>query len=239
MSRIAKTKQAEFVMDKVFAGRRDGFFVEMGALDGIQSSNTILLERDLSWRGICIEPNPRLFSRLVRNRDCRCVMACVDEKRDFAEFRMFAGQSGIIAEDTDQHPVIHQREIREARRKKATFTIPTVPLVDVLAACDAPALIEYFSLDVEGAEFRVLGKFPWERFRFGCLTIERPLRVLNRVLMQQGYHFVERFAMDCCYVHDDFFDDHRLGVQKGAWKTFPSWVLRGGRKRFVGGIRAD
>ncbi|MCB1085424.1 MAG: FkbM family methyltransferase [Verrucomicrobiae bacterium] len=224
-------------MEEVFPGRREGFFIELGALNGIQGSNTLPLERELDWNGICIESNPRYFSQLIRNRGCQCVMACVDETRSFAEFRLLAGKSGIIANDTDHNPVFSAQELRKARARKSVFLTPTVPLAEVLDACDAPELIEYLSLDVEGAELRVLRRFPWNRFRIGCLTVERPLRVLNRILRRQGYHFIRRVAMDSFYVHEDFFDEDKLGIKKGEWEEFPSWILRNGEKRFVGDRR--
>merc|ERR1712046_358502 len=39
----------------LFAGRRNGFFVEVGAGDGEEGSTTCLMERKFGWSGICIE----------------------------------------------------------------------------------------------------------------------------------------------------------------------------------------
>ena len=41
---------------------QSGFFIELGANDGISQSNTLYLERRMNWRGILIEPNPNLFA---------------------------------------------------------------------------------------------------------------------------------------------------------------------------------
>jgi hypothetical protein len=65
-----------FVLDTL-SGKRGGFFVEAGALDGIQGSNTLLLERDYGWTGICVEPDRGLFAELARNRACVCENACL------------------------------------------------------------------------------------------------------------------------------------------------------------------
>jgi hypothetical protein len=46
----------------------DGFFVEFGATNGIDGSNTYFLEKDYYWTGILAEPNPNVLDELVKNR---------------------------------------------------------------------------------------------------------------------------------------------------------------------------
>ena len=59
--------------------KRNGYFVEFGATDGVNLSNTCLLEREFGWRGILAEPNPAWHAALRQNRkadiDLRCVAA--------------------------------------------------------------------------------------------------------------------------------------------------------------------
>ena len=50
----------------------------------------------------------------------------------------------------------------------------TVSLEKVFSNLSVPAVIDYLSLDVEGAEEWVLGAFPWHRFAFLAITVERP-----------------------------------------------------------------
>lgn len=49
-----------------------GFFVDIGAHDGVESSNTYALEK-AGWTGICIEPNPVSFEKLRLFRRCTCL----------------------------------------------------------------------------------------------------------------------------------------------------------------------
>src|SRR5262249_24696590 len=71
--------------------KRDGFFVEFGATDGISLSNTYLLERDFGWRGILAEPNPVWHAGLARTRhsriDHRCVFSHSGARVKFAATR--------------------------------------------------------------------------------------------------------------------------------------------------------
>ena len=87
--------------------------------------------------------------------------------------------------------------------QKTQTKMITRTLTEVLATLGAPAYIDYMSLDVEGAEARVLdASFAWNRYRFGLLTIERPPPSLNSLLFTHGYLFAQRWGnSDVYYVH--------------------------------------
>ena len=53
--------------------KKNGFFIEIGASDGILLSNCYLLEKKYNWNGICIEPIPYKFDSLQKNRKCKCI----------------------------------------------------------------------------------------------------------------------------------------------------------------------
>ena len=48
-------------VNTILGGKRDGFFVELGASDGVFMSNSLFFERELGWKGICIEPRQWLL----------------------------------------------------------------------------------------------------------------------------------------------------------------------------------
>jgi hypothetical protein len=77
----------------------------------------------------------------------------------------------------------------------------TYPLAVILRQYDCPKVIDYFSFDVEGAETRILRRFPFDEFTFLSLTIERPTPELNALLFRNGYHFVKNSLYDTFYVH--------------------------------------
>ena len=49
--------------------KRNGFYVEFGATDGLISSNSYLLAKEYNWKGIVAEPNPIWHDKLSQNRD--------------------------------------------------------------------------------------------------------------------------------------------------------------------------
>ena len=51
-------------VEKLFKGKKNGFFIEAGAYDGENLSNTLLFEAKLNWTGLLVEPNPDLYQSL-------------------------------------------------------------------------------------------------------------------------------------------------------------------------------
>jgi len=54
----------------IFKEIKNGFFIEAGANDGINQSNTYLIEKFLGWNGLLVEPNKHSYNKCVSNRNC-------------------------------------------------------------------------------------------------------------------------------------------------------------------------
>lgn len=65
-----------------------------------------------------------------------------------------------------------------------------VSLNTLLRTLNAPRVIDYFSLDVEGAEYFVMEKFNFSAHVFLVLTVERPLGELRELLRNQDYEYL-------------------------------------------------
>jgi FkbM family methyltransferase len=194
--------QDRWVIDEVFHGKRGGFFLELGAVDGFQESNTYVLEKRFGWQGLCIEAHPALFRRLTKKRSCTCVPYAVDAEHGRVEFMLSGQTSGVIAEESDNSPERRPKSIQAARTKGQIVSVETWPLDALLDKYGAPRTIDYFSFDVEGLETRILRGFPFHKYTFLSMTIERPTPELNQLLFRNGYHFVRNSIYDTFYVHE-------------------------------------
>jgi FkbM family methyltransferase len=169
-----------FVVD-VLNGKRNGYFVEAGALDGIQVSNTLLLEEDYGWSGLCVEPDPELFEELCQNRRCMCEKACLYDGRTEVVFMGgVRGWGGVVD---------HLYESTSANWEQGQpITMQTVALDSLLEKHQAPQVIDYLSLDTEGSEYVILKDFPFDRFQFRVISIEG--QSCNDLLTSKGYQLV-------------------------------------------------
>jgi len=158
----------------LFKGKRGGFFIESGALDGESLSNTLLLELEFSWRGLLIEANPESYTKLKsKHRKCHSlnVGLCKTSHPMEVQFEVmeYPAISGIIEEDG-----------KSARQKgyalkdnpiKNVVTVHCFPLYSILMAIGNPT-VDYFSLDVEGTELGILESIPWDKVDIRILQIE-------------------------------------------------------------------
>ncbi|ODM88635.1 hypothetical protein Ocin01_18047 [Orchesella cincta] len=79
--RDQSTGQAGYILSHILKNKRNGFFVECGALDGETRSNTLFMERNLGWTGLLVEADPANFKQLLKiNRNAWSSNVCLATK---------------------------------------------------------------------------------------------------------------------------------------------------------------
>lgn len=166
---VSQLGQDLWVLEKT-GYKRNGFFVEFGATDGVLLSNSWLLETEFGWQGICAEPNPKLFAKLRENRQCKTSEACITglsgKKVNFIYADVYGGSAEYANNDA------HGSKREAYRAMGQVSTIVGVSLNDFLQQNGAPKDIDYLSVDTEGSEFEILEKFPFDQWNIRLLTVE-------------------------------------------------------------------
>jgi FkbM family methyltransferase len=159
---------ASLVLDE----RRQGFFVEFGATDGVTGSNSLMFEAHLGWKGILAEPARVWHARLAENRKCvishECVCGNGGDSVEFCEaedagFSTIARFAGI-----DRHA--------SKREGASVYRVPTISLAELLSRHGAPSRIDFLSIDTEGSELEILSTFPFDQYRISVLVVEHNFR---------------------------------------------------------------
>ena len=194
-------KQDEWVAKDIFKLKKKGFFIDLASTDGIHQNNTYVLEKRLNWSGICIEPNASFFNRLKKNRNCICVNSVVSKNESNVKFFENGGIGGIIGDKYDNNYQKRSALLSKKKNFRKIKNYRSTTLLSILKKFNAPKTIDYLSLDVEGSEEEILKKFPFKKYKFLTLTIERPSKSLNKLLFKNKYLFVKNYKVDTFYIH--------------------------------------
>lgn len=190
-----ETLDDRWVVECVFPGRRGGYFVEAGAANGIDASCTYVLEHELGWTGLCIEPNAAFFAKLVVNRPhSACENVCLAGR---AGVVMYAEGKGDTADAylggiTDNLRRFKSGSAAIIERAPAVQK-PAAPLAALLDRHAAPPVIDYAAFDIEGSELEVVTTFPFDRYTFLAVSLECDGIIwgdITRAMTQRGYREV-------------------------------------------------
>ena len=193
---------------------RGGFFVELGANDGVAQSNTLYLEQRLGWSGVLIEPLPELYCacRSYRSRGGNRIVNAACVPPDYAGPTVEIMPAGLMSTPlglaTDHADIAdHLARAQPGRDPAAIPTVqaPARTLTGILDEARAPTRPDFLSLDVEGAELAVLEGLDFGRYRFRLILVEcRGIGRLETYLGGKAYRRAAQLTH-----HDYLFEDAR------------------------------
>jgi FkbM family methyltransferase len=183
----SQLKQDLFVLAELDF-KKNGFFVEFGATNGIDLSNTYLLENEFGWDGILAEPAKFWHKDLKSNRNCNIEINCVWSDSvsvlNFNQVDEDAELSTISSFNTSDG----RSKFRESGQN---YKVNTISLNDLLDKYNAPKKIDYLSIDTEGSEYEILSNFDFSKYEFRIITCEHngtPIREkVFHLLTKNGY----------------------------------------------------
>tara|TARA_B100000405_G_scaffold302491_1_gene265928 strand:- start:1653 stop:2339 length:687 start_codon:yes stop_codon:yes gene_type:complete len=182
-----------------FQNKRNGVFLDIGAFDGVNLSNTYLLEKNYGWTGLCVEANSATFEKLKKSRNCVCVNEMLSNKagKVVSLQRMgelsFGDSKNVFNIDVDEMRNAHA-DLDTSIEHHVTNT-----LVNVLETNGIPKIIDYLSIDVEGMELEILENFDFAKYHVNLITIEHNAahigmkyrNELHDLLSAKGFRFVK------------------------------------------------
>jgi len=190
-----KHPMSSFIV-KHLNSKRNGFFVECGASDGVFISNTLQLERSLGWTGLLVEANPDSFTKLKAvNRNAWRSNTCLSPQPYPIRLDMFRHK--------DLNPLTYLKatpnETARGVEWNTTFPVQCFPLSMLMAAIGRTE-IDYLSLDVEGVELEILKTIPFDKLRIKLISAEVNFpgkdnkKEIKAFLESLGYKKIKEFA---------------------------------------------
>jgi len=188
MTYHSQIDQDRYFIEFVVRGRRGGRFLDVGSHDGVHYSNTLALERDYGWTGVCVEADPEVAELCRAARPgAQVINATVWSLAVPLILSRPANGRTVLTRVAGQ--AINQGYFDEDFVEKIDQWVEARPLRQLIPG---EQFFDYFSLDVEGAELPALSGIDWDRTTFGFVNIEhghRPgqLERLVEFMRRQGY----------------------------------------------------
>ena len=201
---FSQYRQDEFIDKVVLNKKRIGFFVDIGAHDGINLSNTYFFETKRRFKGLCVEPNPNVFEKLVENRNCNVMNVCIGSDAGTVKFLVLAGYSEMLSGIIDHYHPEHLKRIDAyiaeygGSKKEIEVTCTTLQNIELLSNKE----IDYMSIDTEGNEVAILKSIDFNRIKVNCFSIENNYNNsdIEDIMTKNGYIRVYRLGDDDIYL---------------------------------------
>ena len=204
LSGFSKSQDLQDIKIDYLLRKKNGFYVEFGADDGIKNSNTHYLEKLKGWSGILAEPNPKTFLELQLNRPVNSLSSLIVFEESGLEVDFIcSGQLSTIKSFKDDD---HNSADRNASIEQI-LKIGTISLLDLLKTHNAPKIIDFLSIDTEGSEYAILSNFDFSSYQINVICVEHnrghQMMKIKNLLEGKGYsEFIfEEEAIDSFYVH--------------------------------------
>lgn len=199
-----------FVLFKL-GNKRKGRFLEFGATNGKELSNSYLLEKNFEWEGILAEPSPQWEKSLKENRPrTKIINECIySESGTMIDF--FVSKKGVLStinefRESDIESIPGNTKARN--EEGYLVKVPTISLNDVFIKHFNGEKIDYMSVDTEGSELLILSKFNFEKYGPKIVTVEHNFtsaqKNLDNLFEENNYKrfFPQQTQFDSWYIRN-------------------------------------
>jgi FkbM family methyltransferase len=201
----SQCSQDEYLENKFFKGYKNGFYVDVGAHNGVDINNTLYFEKNNNWRGINIEPIKKVFDLLVKNRPNDININCaVCNHNGETEFYLNEGCTEMLSGIKDKYDKRHlERLNRENNEKSDTTQIIKVITKKLETIFDENKIshVNYLSIDVEGAEFEVIKSINFDKVFIDIIGFENNFTDVSIPIIL----FLENNGFKLDIISDDIF----------------------------------
>ena len=188
----------------------DGTYIEIGGGNGIELSNTKFFNDNLGFKGLLIEADPIFFNQLKKNRpNDICINMAVDYTCDK---KKFIGHSHCGGLTEYLSPLLKERHLKNAEE----YIVNTSPISKIIKDTNLE-YIDYFSIDVEGAELAVLETIDWS-IPIYVINIElndkkrendqkgfEKNQKCREILKKKGFIFLKKIDINEFWINENYF----------------------------------
>jgi FkbM family methyltransferase len=204
--------------EEFFRDTPRGFFVDVGAFEPIETSQSWALEQR-GWDGVVIEPQPEIAQRLRLERRVAVYAVACSSRANAGKTMALHVFGGMHASLQDDYYIGGFKD-----RELTTVEVPVKTVDEILHEIGAPAPIDFVSIDVEYHELEVLDGFDIQRWQPRLILIEDVVADLqiHRYLRRRGFKWIRRTGLNSWYVPEKLSFEVSL---LGRWQFIRKHVL--------------
>ena len=190
-------------LDKMYD--HPGYFLEIGCWRGNLISQSLYLESQKGWRGLCVDPFPMDFEKRTCQL-CRKAISGDGRVREFVQVTIDRRYGGDVSYFSGFRDTIqtHWPLISEFCDYKI-IGLETITFKQLAEQYAIPKFIEFLSVDTEGSELEIFQTIPFDEFSFGLIDFEHNRNDIvkngvGEILVRNGYKLLEALYVDDLYV---------------------------------------
>tara|TARA_B100001057_G_scaffold55748_1_gene49521 strand:- start:131 stop:985 length:855 start_codon:yes stop_codon:yes gene_type:complete len=198
--------QDKMIKKNFFDGKKNGFFIEIGAYDGISGSNCYHFERFLNWDGIAIEPSDIQFEKLKKNRKCKVLNNAISDEVKEVEFievtEGLTQMSGINDSSFERNfKIISDNQAS----KTDSIKLKTITFDDIVPKNRD---IDYLSIDIEGGEMNLLKSIDFKTNSIKVISVENNIpkeQNFKNFFEEINFTYLDRIGQDEIFYNRQYF----------------------------------
>lgn len=151
--------------------KKKGTFIEIGGGNGVDLSNSYILEKKFKWRGVICEPDSRLHSNILAKRKCFLETRPVSSSVNKNIYFYFKGLYDSYA---------------SLSYSPSAKKLKSISLNNLIKKYQLGKNIDYISIDTEGNELDIIKNFNFNKYNVKIFTIEHNFKKNKRTYLQNS-----------------------------------------------------
>ena len=189
--------QDKIIKKNFFDGKKNGFFVEIGAYDGITGSNCYHFERFLNWDGIAIEPSNIQFEKLKKNRKCKVLNNAIsDEVKEVEFIEVAEGLTQMSGINNSSFERNFQIISNNQASKTNSINLKTITFDEIVPKNKD---VDYLSIDIEGGEMNLLKSIDFKTNNIKVISVENNIpkeQNFKNFFEEINFTYLDRIGQD-------------------------------------------
>ena len=182
--------------------KRNGFYLEVGAYNGISESVSLRFEKELKWSGLLIEPNPLHFKYLKKNRSKNICLNFICLSKEFLNKKLYIKNLNLMSHIVDDKNRLYFQDYpidrinfmaKEAKLGNFKSYQCKIEILENIFEKFNINIVDLAVIDVEGSELELLKGINFEKVKINYFCIESyNFNKLNQFMINKNYKFLTK-----------------------------------------------